>query len=112
MSYIGGELSDEMKVIELPRLAFVPLLLEGVGNRLMVSEDHEVTRFQHVAKMLHGQKLPIVGAVCFLCRVELLGEECQWLSGVVNTLLQHGTHGGSRGVCDECKLSGWLAVPQ
>jgi hypothetical protein len=45
----------------------------------MVSEDDEVTRFQHVAEMLHGlvdsQQLPIVGAVFLLYRVEL-GEEC------------------------------------
>jgi hypothetical protein len=62
----------------------------------MVSEDDEVTRFQHVAEMLHGlidsQQLPIVGAVFLLCRVEFLGEECQCLSGVVDTFLQHDTH--------------------
>jgi hypothetical protein len=75
----------------------------------MVSENDEVTRFQHVAEMLHGlvdsQLLSILGAVFLLCRVELLGEECQWLPGVVDALLQHGTHG-------ECKLRGWLGVRQ
>jgi hypothetical protein len=58
--------------------------------------------------MLHGlvdsQYLPIVGAAFLLCRVELLGEECQWLLAVVDTLLQHGNHGGNGGACDECKL--------
>jgi hypothetical protein len=65
----------------------------------MVSEDDEVTRFQHVAEMLHGlvnsQKLPIVGVVFLLCRV-----------------LQHGTHGGSGEVCDKCKLRGRLGARQ
>jgi hypothetical protein len=41
-------------VVELPRRAFAPLLLKGVGNGLMVSEDDEVTRFQHMAEMLYG----------------------------------------------------------
>jgi hypothetical protein len=47
-------------------------------------DDDEVTRFQHVAEKLHGlvdsQYFPIVGTVFLLCRVELLGEECQVLS--------------------------------
>jgi hypothetical protein len=46
-----------------------------------------------------------------LCRVDL-GEECQWLPGIVDTLLQHDTHGGSGGVCDECKWRGWVGVWQ
>jgi hypothetical protein len=29
-------------------------LLEGVGNGLVVSEDGEVARFQHIAEMLYG----------------------------------------------------------
>jgi hypothetical protein len=68
-------------VIELSRRTFVPLLLEGIGNRLMISDDDEVTRFQHVLLMLHGlvdtQQLPILSAVFLLSWVELLGEECQ-----------------------------------
>jgi hypothetical protein len=47
-----------------------------------------------------------------LCRVKILGEEFQWLPGVVDTLLQQGTHDGSGGVCDKCKLRGWLEVRQ
>jgi hypothetical protein len=46
-----------------------------------------------------------------LCRVELLGEG-EGLPGVVDTLLQHGAHGGSVGVCDECKRRGWVGVCQ
>jgi hypothetical protein len=82
----------------------------------MVSEDDEMTRFQHVVELLHGlvdsQLLPIVSAVFLLCRVELLGEECQWLRGVVDTMLQQGIYGASEGVCDKCKLRGWLRVRQ
>jgi hypothetical protein len=56
---------------------------------LMVKEDDEMTRFRHVAEMLHGvvdsQKISMLGAVFLLCRVELLG-----------------------GVCDECKWRGWV----
>jgi hypothetical protein len=59
-----------------------------------------------VAEMLHGlvdsRQLYIVGAVFLLCWIELL-QEYQGLLGVLDTLLQHGTHSGSGGVCDECK---------
>jgi hypothetical protein len=110
--YVGGELSNEIQMAELPRWAFVPFLLEGVGDGLMVSEDEdEVARFQHVAEMLHGlvdsEQLPILGAAFLLCQVELLGEECEGMPGVVDKLLQYGTHGGSGGVCDECK---WMRL--
>jgi hypothetical protein len=33
--------------------------------------------------------------------VKLLGEEFKGLPGVVDTMLQHGTHGGSGSACDE-----------
>jgi hypothetical protein len=50
----------------------------------MVREDNEVVHFQHVAEMFHSlidsQQLSILGSVFLLCRVELLGEECQVLS--------------------------------
>jgi hypothetical protein len=36
MSYISGELSDEVQVVELTRGTFVPFLLEGVRERFMV----------------------------------------------------------------------------
>jgi hypothetical protein len=53
--------------------AFVSFLLEGVGNRLMVSEDGEVTRFQHVAEvpdgLVDGQEFSVVRAVLPLCGV-------------------------------------------
>jgi hypothetical protein len=39
LSYVGSELGCEIEVVELPRGAFVPLLLEGVGDRLMASES-------------------------------------------------------------------------
>jgi hypothetical protein len=47
-----------------------------------------------------------------LGRVELLGEEGEGLPGVVDTLLQYDTHGGSGGVCDECKRRRWVGVCQ
>jgi hypothetical protein len=40
-------------MIELPQLAFVPLLMEGVGDGLVVGED-KVEGFQHMAEMLYG----------------------------------------------------------
>jgi hypothetical protein len=62
VSDIGRELGYEVKMVNLPGRAFVPLLLEGVSAGIMVRED-EVARFQHVAEMLHGlidsQQLPI-----------------------------------------------------
>jgi hypothetical protein len=58
----------------------------------MVSGDDEVTLFQHMTEILHvlvdSQQLWIVGAEFLNCWEELLGEECEWLSGVVDTLLQ------------------------
>jgi hypothetical protein len=67
------ELGNKVKVVELPWWAFVPLLLEGVGDGLLV-EDGEMARFQHMAEMLYGfvygQQLAVVGAVLLLGRVE------------------------------------------
>jgi hypothetical protein len=72
----------------------------------MVGEDDEVARFQHVAEMLYSlvdcQQFAVVCAVFLLSRVEFLGEG-EWLSGVLDSLLQHGAKGGHGGVCDECK---------
>jgi hypothetical protein len=55
---------------------FVPLLLKGVGEGLVIGEDGEVMHFQHMAGMLYGlvdgQQLAIVGAVLLLGRVEFL----------------------------------------
>jgi hypothetical protein len=78
---------------------FVPLLLEGVRDGITVRADCEVECFQHVAVMLHGiansHQPSILGAVFLLRRVELLGKECKELPGVVDTLLNNSTHGGS-----------------
>jgi hypothetical protein len=38
VSHVGGELGDEVQVVELPWGASVPFLLEGVDERLMVRE--------------------------------------------------------------------------
>jgi hypothetical protein len=45
-------------------------------------------------------------------RDELLEEEGEGLPDVVDSLLQHGTHGGSGGFCDECKRRGGVGVCQ
>jgi hypothetical protein len=36
VSYVGSELGYEIEVVELPLCEFVPHLLEGVGDGLMV----------------------------------------------------------------------------
>jgi hypothetical protein len=63
--------------------------------------------------MLHGlvgsQQLLIIVTVFLLGQVQFLGEG-EELPGVADTLLQHGTHGGSGGVCDE--WCGWVGVRQ
>jgi hypothetical protein len=41
-------------MIELPRRAFVPLFLEGVDYGLVVGEDDEAARFQHMVEMVYG----------------------------------------------------------
>jgi hypothetical protein len=60
--------------------------------------------------LLVGQQLAVVCVVFLLGPVEYLGEEGEGLPGVLDALLQHGTHGGRAGVCDECKWRGWIGV--
>jgi hypothetical protein len=73
----------------------------------VVGEDGKVARFQNVVDMLYGlvdgQQLAVVSAVFLLGRVELFGEESVGLPGVVDALLQYGTHGRRGGDCDDCK---------
>jgi hypothetical protein len=82
----------------------------------VIGEYDEVTSFQHVAEILHGpvysQQFAIVSAVLLLGWVQLPGEKGEWLPGVVDTLLQHSTHGGSGGVRFECKRRGCVGVRQ
>jgi hypothetical protein len=52
--YISCELGNEVQMVKLPWLAFVPLLLEGIRDGLVVGEDDEVTCFQHMAEILYG----------------------------------------------------------
>jgi hypothetical protein len=74
----------------------------------MVSEDGKLMRIHHVAEIFHGligsQQLLIVGVVFLLSGFSFLEKKA--MPGVVGTLLQHGTPGGSGGVCDECKWRG------
>jgi hypothetical protein len=60
--------------------------------------------------LIDSQYLSVVGAVFLLEQVQLLREECEGLPGTVDTLLQHGIHGGSEGICDECKWRGCVGV--
>jgi hypothetical protein len=57
----------------------------------MVRDDAKVASFENVGEMVDGlvdsQKLSIVCAVFLLGRVQLLGEECESLPGVVDVLL-------------------------
>jgi hypothetical protein len=67
-------------MVKLPWAALVASLAEGVGQRLVVGEDHEVPRFQHMTEMLDilvdSQQLSIVGAICLLRCTHFLREEC------------------------------------
>jgi hypothetical protein len=58
---------------------------------LFVREANEVACFQHVTEILNGlvssYEFSIVRAVLLLRWVELLGEECKGLLGVVDALL-------------------------
>jgi hypothetical protein len=82
----------------------------------MLSEDDEVPRLQQVEDMLHGlvysQYLWIGVGVFLLGQVKVLAQERKGLSGVVDTLLQHGTQCGRAAVCDECKWRGSVGVHQ
>jgi hypothetical protein len=73
------ELGNKVKMFELPWSAFVPFLLEGVGDGIVVGEDGEMARFHHMAEMLYGfvdgQQLANVGAVLLLCRIEFFLEK-------------------------------------
>jgi hypothetical protein len=57
-----------------------------------------------------GLKLVVVVSLLFfpLCTV-LCGRK---LPGTLEALQQHGAHGESGGVCDECKRLGWVDVCQ
>jgi hypothetical protein len=84
------ELGDKVKMVELPKGLFVPHLLEGIGDGLVVGEVSGMARVQRMAEMLYGfvdgQELAIVGAVLLLGRIEFFREgEC--LPGVLDVLL-------------------------
>lgn len=49
--YIGCELGYKVEIIKLLQWAFILLLLEGVGNGLVVGEDGEVAHFWHVMEV-------------------------------------------------------------
>jgi hypothetical protein len=60
-------LGCKVEIITLPGRAFIPLLLEVIGDRLIVGEDDEMACFQHVAEMLYGlvygQQLVVLCAI-------------------------------------------------
>jgi hypothetical protein len=70
-----------------------------------------------MAEMLYDlidcqQLFSVISAAFVLGWVESLGEESEGLPGVLDALLQHGTHGGRGGICDKCKWRGWIGVCQ
>jgi hypothetical protein len=90
MPYVCRKLSDKIKVIVLLWRGFGPFMLEGVCDGLVVGEDDEVARFQHMAEMLYGlvdgQLLTVV-AVLSLARVKFFREKGEALPGVLDALL-------------------------
>jgi hypothetical protein len=52
VSDVGHELDDKVEVVELTQGTFIPLLLESVGDGLVVGEDGKVACFQHTTEML------------------------------------------------------------
>jgi hypothetical protein len=66
------------------------LCWKALGNGLVVGEDGEVARFQHMAEMLYvfvdGKQLAIVSALLLLGRIEFF-REGEWLPGVLDVLL-------------------------
>ncbi len=65
--------------------------MEGGSEWLVVCEDVEATAFDEVAEALDCskdcEKLPVVRAVLAFRLGELAGEEGDWLTGVVDELL-------------------------
>ena len=80
MTDICRELGYEIEMVKLSWAALVASLAEGVGQRLVVGEDHEVPCFQHMTEMLDSlvdsQQLSFIGAIFLLRRTHFLGEEC------------------------------------
>jgi len=66
-------------MVKLPWAALVASMAEGVGQRLVVGEDHEVPCFQHMTEMLNSlvdsQQLSVIGAI-FLLRCTQFLREC------------------------------------
>jgi hypothetical protein len=113
MSYVSCELGHEIEVAGLPRRAFAPPLLKGISDGLVVSEDDEMARFRHVTETSRPHsllsQLSIIRTVFLPDLAEFLGDG-GGLYGVVDMMLQHGTHGGSGSVSDECKWCGWVGA--
>jgi hypothetical protein len=91
MSYVGSELGNKVKMIELAKGTFVMFLSEGESERFVVREDDEMSSLQHVSEMFHGlvysQQFAIIGAVFLLRCIELSGEESERLPVVCDPLL-------------------------
>jgi hypothetical protein len=79
MENICREVGYEIEMVELPWAALVAPLSQGVGQRLVVGEDHEVQCFQHMIEMpdsfVDSEQLSVVGALFLLRRTHFLREE-------------------------------------
>lgn len=84
-------------MIKLPRRSSVFILVECVGDGLVVSENDELSGFQHMMEMSHGfvdyHQFSVISAVFVLHWAELHGEESEGLPGILHAVLQYGCHG-------------------
>jgi len=80
MTDICRELGYEIEMVKLLWAALVASLAEGVGQRLVIGEDHEVPCFQHTTEMrdslVDSQQVSVVDAIFLLRRTHFLREEC------------------------------------
>jgi len=79
MTNICRELGYEIEIVKLPWAALVASMAEGVGQRLLVGEDHVVSCIHHMTEMRdsleESQQISFAGAISLLHRTHLR-EEC------------------------------------
>ena len=107
---VGGELGDVVEVSQLTIGRAVELVLQGVGERLVVGEDVEVgPSGQQVAIVqeaaVDAEELFVEGGVATFGVGELLAVEAEGLPDVVLELFEYGADGFVAGVGDEAKWS-------
>jgi len=79
MPDVRRELWYKVEMVELPWAALVALLAEGLGQRLVVGLDHEMSFLQHVSEVfysLENSKQSSVRHYILLWRTHFLRKEC------------------------------------